>query len=266
MLRSVCQWSAVLALLAASPAVLAQDPAPQPPAPADGQGMAALRDAAAGGKYLFIFFWRQQDAATDAMWKTFSGAMPRLVQSADAAAVRVGDPAEKAVVEKFGVERSPMPLVLAVAPCGAVTKALPLKCDEAQLRQAFVTPCTERCLKGLQDRKLVLLCAQTVAGQDGRWLLPQGVADLRADPQYAQATEVVLLNMAEQAEARLLQELQIDPRKSPFVTVLFAPPGTLVGKFEGAVTKEQIVARLASSQSGSCPGGQCGPGGCGPKR
>ena len=35
--------------------------------------------------------------------------------------MNVGDPAEKALVEKFGVSRSPLPLTLAVAPNGAIT-------------------------------------------------------------------------------------------------------------------------------------------------
>ena len=45
-----------------------------------------------------------------------------------------------------------------------------------------------------------------------------------------------------------------------------APPGTVVGKFDGAVTKNELVAKLASAQSACGPGGKCGPGGCGPKK
>lgn len=59
---------------------------------------------------------------------------------------------------------------------------------------------------------------------------------------------------------------KVDPRTSTSVTVLLAPPGSVVGKFDGAATKEQLVAKLQAAQSDPCAGGKCGPGGCGPKR
>ena len=74
------------------------------------------------------------------------------------------------------------------------------------------------------------------------------------------------MNPEDQAEAALLQELKVDPRTPQAVTVLLAPPGQPVAKFAGAVTKDQIVAKVASAKSGPCAGGKCGPGGCGPKK
>ena len=50
-------------------------------------------------------------------------------------------------MDKFGVSRAPMPLVLALAPNGAITKGFPIKFDEKQLREGFVSPCTAKCLK-----------------------------------------------------------------------------------------------------------------------
>src|SRR5208283_2699955 len=60
------------------------------------------------------------------------------------------------------LSRAPMPLVLAVAPNGAVTGAIPLKLTEAQVGQAFVSPIAAQCLKAVQSRKLVLLCVQPI--------------------------------------------------------------------------------------------------------
>jgi hypothetical protein len=65
-------------------------------------------------------------------------------------------------------------------------------------------------------------------------------------------------------EASFLESLQVDPRTPTAITVLLAPPGQPVATFAGAVTKDQIVAKV---QAGPCAGGQCGPGGCcGPKK
>ena len=180
-------------------------------------------------------------------------------------AINVSDPAEKLIVDKFGVDRSPLPLVLALAPNGAVTKAFPLKFDEKQMSQAFVSPGTAQCLKALQARKLVLLCVQRRAPQVRQVSLQRGVADFVADAQFAGATEIVAVDPGDPAEASFLKDLQVDPRTAGQTTVFLAPPGSVVAKFDGPVTKAQLVAKLQAAQTSCCHGGKCGPGGCGPK-
>ena len=169
------------------------------------------------------------------------------------------------MLTKFAIDRSPLPLVLALAPNGAITKGFPLKFDEKQLLQAFVSPGTADCLKALQARKLVLLCVQSRSPQVRQVSLQQGVADFASDARYAGVTEIVAIDPADPAEASFLHDIQVNPRVAGETTVLLAPPGSVVGMFTGDVTKEQLVAKLASAQSGCCPGGKCGPGGCGPK-
>jgi len=185
---------------------------------------------------------------------------------AESMAVNVTDPTEKTLVTRFGIDRSPVPLVLAFAPNGAITKGLPVKFDEKQLFQAFVSPGTANCLKALQGRKLVLLSVQSRSPHVREVSLQQGVADFASDSRYASATEIVVIDPADPAETSFLQDLQVDPRTATSVTVFLAPPGSVVGKFDGAVTKEQLIAKLQTAQSNPCAGGKCGPGGCGPKR
>jgi hypothetical protein len=226
--------------------------------------MAAIQHAAAADKYLFVFFWKEKSQQTDAMWNAFQPAMNKVADRAEAVAINVSDPADKAMVAKFGLDRSPLPLVLALAPNGAITKGFPLKFDEKQLSQAFVSPGTAQCLKALQSRKLVLLCVQSRSPQVRQVSLQQGVADFAADAQFAGATEIVAVDPGDPAEASFLQDLQV-PRTAGQTTVFLAPPGSVVAKFDGPVTKAQLVAKLQEAQSNPCAGGKCGPGGCGPK-
>ena len=187
--------------------------------------------------------------------------MNKWAESTNSIGVNVTDPNEKLVVDKFGVSRAPMPLVVALAPNGAITKGFPVKFDENQLREGFVSPCTAKCLKCLQDRKLVLLCVQNEKTQFTQAAM-SAAQNFKADARYAKATEIVALNPEDQAEAAFLQDLKVDPRTSQAVTVVLAPPGQPVASFVGAVTKDQIVAKV---QAGPCAGGKCGPGGCCPK-
>lgn len=248
----------VLGLMAAVPAFC-------DPAASASKGLTAMHAAAKANKYLFIFFYEVQDPQTNAMNGVFQAAMSRLAQRADGIAIHMGDAAERPLVEKFRVRGAPMPLVLAIAPTGAATKAFPKQFEETQLDQAFVSPCTAQCMKAIQERHLILLCVQNGTTQFNQEAM-QGVAAFKADPQYTQATEVVTLNPNDRAEQTFLTALQVSPQTPMAVTLLVTPPGTPVARFEGPVTKDQIVAKLASAQSSGCPGGKCGPGGCGPKK
>jgi hypothetical protein len=259
-------------LAISAPAVMAQDRATETPSGRNrtqaGQtspGQAAIDRTTAAQKYAFIFFWKDKTPQTDKAWGILQPAMAKLADSAEVVSIQIADPAEKQVVDKYGVTRAPMPLVLAVAPCGAITKAFPKPFVENELRAAFVSPGTQRCLKALQDRKLVLLCVLNQAAQQGRMTVPQGVQDFKADQRFGRYTEVILVNANDAGEAKFLKEFQVSTHASEPMTVFLAPPGVVVGTFGGAATKETLVAKLAAAQSG-CAGGSCGPGGCGPKK
>ena len=85
----------------------------------------AMRRAAEAGRYLFAFFWKTDDDATVAMRRVFDSATADFANRADCVAVRITEPEQKEVVEEFGLDRAPMPLVLAFAPNGAVTGGFP---------------------------------------------------------------------------------------------------------------------------------------------
>jgi hypothetical protein len=232
---------------------------------AEGQGQPALENAAAMKKFLFIMFWKEKNAQTDRVWSTLQAAAAKYSDLANVVSVQTTDPVEKAIVERFKVSKAPMPLVLAIAPCGAVTRAFPGRLEEKQIAAAFVSPCEQLCMKAIQDNKLVFVCVVYETPKDGEASLPSGVKDFREDKKYTKVTEVVLLNATDKNEADFLKELRIDTKAQKPISVLLAP-GAMIGTFDVSASKQQIVAKLASAQSGCCPGGKCGPGGCCPKK
>ncbi len=230
------------------------------------QGQAAMDKAAAAQKYVFLFFWKDKTPQTEKAWSQVQPALAKMADTAELVSIQITDPAEKRIVDKYGVTRAPMPLVLAIAPCGAITKAFTKTFDENQLRAAFVSSCTQLCLKALQERKLVLVCVVDQASPQDRVTIPKGVEDFRADEKFGPSTEIVLVNAREPSEASFLRDFQVDPRAQKPVIVFLAPPGSMIGTFSGTATKQQLLAKLASAQSDPCAGGKCGPGGCGPKK
>lgn len=236
--------------------VTAGTPATESAAAATSPGAAAIEKAAKDNKYLFIFFYAGQDSQTAAMNGVLQNAMAKLKDRANSTAIYVADPAEKPIVDKFSVRGAPMPLVLAIAPTGAATKAFPSQFEEAQLEQAFVSPCTAKCMRAIQDRHSILLCVQNGKTQFNQEAM-QGVEAFKADPQYTRGTEVVVLNPADEAEQPFLQALQVDPRTSAAVTLLVTPPGAPVARFVGAVTKAEIEVKVKQAQSGCGPACSC---------
>jgi len=171
--------------------------------PSASKGLAAIDEAVRDGKYLFIFFWKANDEQSRNMYGVFQSAMKKWSESTNSIGVQITDSNEKPVVDKFGISRAPVPLVLALAPNGAITKGFPLKFTEQQLQEAFVSPCTARCMKALQDRKLVLLCVQSQQTQFSQAAL-QGARSFKADERFAQATEVVTIDPGDGSEASFL--------------------------------------------------------------
>jgi hypothetical protein len=219
-------------------------------------GAAAIAKAAKANKYLFIFFYTGQDSQTATMNGVFQTAMAKMTDRADSTAIYAADPAEKAIIDKFAVRGAPMPLVLAIAPTGAATRAFPKKFEEAQLQEAFVSPCTAKCMKAIQDRQSILLCVQNGKTQSSQEAM-QGVEAFKADPQYTKGTEIVVLNPADNAEQPFLKALQVDPQTTTAVTLLVTPPGAPVARFAGAVTKGEIEAAVKAAQSSCGPGCSC---------
>jgi hypothetical protein len=219
---------------------------------------AAIDRASKANKYIFLFFYRADDEPTQAARKIFDAAMEKLADRAASAAVNITDVRERALVAKYGLNRSPMPLVLAMAPNGAVTRGFPRQFTEAQLETAFVSPGMQKCLRALQDRKMVFVCVQNESTQHNTEAM-QGVHEFAADPQYAKTSAIVTVDPADAAEESFLKQLKADPKTSEAVTVFLAPPGTLVGTYTGETKKDVLVAAAKTAAKGCAPGGSCCP-------
>ncbi len=139
-----------------------------------------------------------------------------------------------------------MPLMLAVAPNGAVTASFAKRLDANRLDDAFVTPTMTRCMLAMQNRKLVLLC---VHGGE-QTAPPPGVAEFQAIPCYQNDTEIVHMQTVDPAETKFLSELEIPRNARGTTTVFMAPPGAMLGKYPANVTTAQLIEKLKAAGQG----------------
>ncbi len=242
-----------------------QSPPPNPAskaAPAADNGVSALRRAAEAKQYRFAFIYEENDEATRDARKTFDGALKKMTPVPKSVAVDRSDPTEKEMVEQFKLEAAPMPLVLAIAPNGAVTAGIKgADLTEARLLDAVASPGMQQCLKALQEGKLVLICLQNGQTKANEAAM-KGVNEFKADPQFAEATELVKVDPADAKEAKLLAQLKTDPKAKTASTALIAPPGMVVTRVDGATSKAGLEAALKKATACCSPGSGC----CSPPR
>lgn len=259
-ISSIIAAFGLCSLAAETPQTAPPAPVPQS-APASDTGSAVLRHAAEADQYLFVFFYEKDDDATRAARKTFDEAVKKVTPTPQSVAVNRNDPAEKEIVEQFGVGRAPMPLVLAIAPNGAVTGGFrSADLTEQRLLDAVATPGMQQCLKALQERRLVFVCLQN-GRTEANDAAMKGVNDFKADARFAQATVIVTVDPSDPKEVKFLARLKADPRARLASTAFLAPPGVILAKVDGPTSKDSLVASLMKAMA-SCGSG-CGSG-CGP--
>jgi hypothetical protein len=207
----------------------------------------AMQAAAEQGKFAFLLFHRTDDAATSQMAEQLTQGVGGRQDQALMAYVNVAEPAEKAIIEKLGVSRTPLPLTLAIAPNGAITGVFVQKLGAASVDQAIVSPAMMASMKSLQEGKIVVVCVH----ESREVGVPGAVTQIKKDPHYANRTTTVSLLAADPAEAKFLSNMKIKAAAVQGVTmVVLAPPGVLVDKFDATATGSQISAALA--KAGKC--------------
>lgn len=207
-----------------------------------------LDAAAAEGKFTFIVFSKDESPALKAMTQTASSGIAKRADRATLTFARVNDPADAALVAKFDLARAPMPLTLAVAPNGAITGMFPRELKDENIDASLVTPTMTKCMKSLQENKLVFVCVQTTP----TGVIPAAVKELQSDAHFKDRISVSTMQVRDPNETMFVSQMQLDAKtvKGPMIVVL-APPGMLIGKYDAnAVTKTQLA--LAISEAGKC--------------
>lgn len=205
----------------------------------------AIDAAAQERQYTFILFYRVNNAVKQGMERVLQRSLSQR-QDATVVPVQIGNAAEQALVQRFDASRTPLPAVVALAPNGAVTGVFPQRLTPQQIAMAIVSPGEAECVKALQEKKLVLMCVHPV----NEITIPDGVRQFVADEEYKDRTQVVNLQADDAAEARFLQQLNLPNGLSSVGVVVMAPPGVMVGTFDGTVTQEALLQKLAAA--GKC--------------
>lgn len=227
---------------------------------------AAAAQAATAGKHFFIYCYApgKDDAK---IRKAFQETLQHLGETATSFNVNVKDATLASFVERFHLKQAPLPLVLVLAPNGAIESALPKdRISSPALLSAIASPSFQRCLLGIQHGKLVVLCV--VKGDPSAKSLraPSGALDFVRDPANQERTRLVVVDPSNPAEAGWLPRLRIDPNSKDPITCLLAPPGSILGTLPGYPSKKDIAEAIEKGRNPmmGAPGQPGGPSGAAP--
>lgn len=223
-------------------------------------GTNAIQQASNADKHLFIFFYKDHSSRTTQAQTAFDQTMKQIGDKALSAKINITNAEEKDIVDKYDLKKTPMPFVLVLAPNGAVTGGFPSSFTQDQLLSSITSPGAAACLKALQQRKLVILSLQNSRTANNEEAL-RGAKELKADPQFQTATEIVLIDPTSPEEHAFLNQFGVNLDSTQALTVLIAPPSTVIGTYVGPTSKAQFVSDLKQATAGCCGPGGCCPGG-----
>ncbi len=171
------------------------------------------------------------------------------------------DPANSALVKKYGVTGAPLPLILIFARNGAMAGGI-LANQASADKLVKMVPSLKKAdvLKILQSGSSVLISASTPGMSDESNVLSSCQSTCG---ELKGKCEIVIIDLTDQSEETFLKELKIDPNASKPVTIVINSQGQLTGKFDGPVEVGQLVqAATKKVSSGCCPpssGKTCAP-------
>src|ERR1035437_9177724 len=99
----------------------------------------------------------------------------------------------------------------------------------------FVSDGMASVLKVLQSGKLAAVCIQNSKTKHNKESLA-AAQGLNNQAQFRGAVEIVKIDPSDRSEAKLIQTCKVDASSDSAQIVIIAPPGKVMGKFDGTAT------------------------------
>lgn len=217
----------------------------------------AIADAASTNQFLLLTFYESDNAEFATMTSTVSAFNRSTSARCVNYTANVSEQSNRELANKYGIRATDFPIVLIIAPTGAITGGYPKNVTGDQLNQSVnVSVLMQRVLKSLQDQKVTLVALQnklTTANVES-W---QGVNEFVNDTLYKKSATSIMVDPATRESQDFIKQCQIVAPLTQATVVVLMPPGRIGKIFTGKVTKDEIVKALASCASGCKPGGAC---------
>jgi len=211
----------------------------------------AIAQAQQNGDFLYILFYEKKDNSFQEMQKTVQAFSKNSAKAAKTYAALTTDSKESDVIQKYGINRAPLPVLLAFAPNGAITGGFPQKVTEQQLSDCMVSKLIMKILKTVQAKKVALVLLQNKNTKFNTETANVAV-EFSKDERLIGLVDIIKQDPSDGDIKEFLTQCKIESTTKDAATVLIVPPGKIGGVYSGNVTKETLIAGLASCSGGGC--------------
>ncbi len=224
----------------------------------------ALEQASDADRYLIVFFKgarpgvRRRLSIGDSTPAVINEALKKWKRKLSTHTVDLNDQASQEDAKAYGVDTGP--LVLILAPNGAITGHFHGLKSLADVERSFVSPTMADILKAMQGSKVIFLRVLNDESEGRKETIKatDAVGKLLKD-----SAAVVTLDPGSDEDSRLVEMLGLKPPLSEAVTFVVSPKGQIVDRIDGAPSRRQVLAGFQKALAGGSGCGGGGGGGCG---
>ena len=209
---------------------------------------AQLRSAAELGKTTYVMFHRDNNPATQRMSQVVESVVQQNADKSTWFQVNLADPEGAELVRRFDATRIPLPAVFGLAPNGAVTGVYRMQVHPQQLQTALLTRGHAEMVKALQNQKVVVAVFQPATGGS----LPAGVQEFCQNADFSGQVQVIEVAAGNPEEAPFFSRMKVHPQLTAPVVLLFVPPGSHLGTFNGDVSGSFLAQKVHNSGKCNC--------------
>lgn len=203
--------------------------------------------------YTFLFFGDTKTEEGEKMHATLEGITQELInKKVDIVEVTPNDPKEGKLINLFKIQESPV--VLIIAPNGAVTGYFSKTVDKKALVESLISLKETEIIKSLQEGRVVFLCFYRDKEPDFAAIKTKlkAVAD-----NFKGAVNVIYASSGDKKEEKLREKFEMSSGTTTVIIII--PPGRAVAKLEGSdITKANLMRAIYAA----CGAGGCSPSGC----
>lgn len=218
----------------------------------------AIELAKNSNRYLLLLFYNGEDKSFELMDKEIDNFINNSSNSILKYKVLTTEGKENSVIKKFGVDRAPLPVVLVLAPNGAITGGFPESVTNQQLEKSIVSELTMKILKPLQEQKIVLVSLQNKKTKFNREST-NALNDFSSDSRLRGSVDIIKEDPDNTEIKDFLKQCKLEKKITEATIVFLVPPGSIAGVFTGKITKDTLIAALSKCGSGGCGTAPCGP-------
>jgi hypothetical protein len=211
----------------------------------------AIESSQANRQYLLVLFHDKTDDSYQQMENAITDFQHSSSENIQVYKALTTDLKEADIINKYGINRAPLPVTLVFAPNGAITGGFPKQITREQLEQSIVSELIMKILKSIQANKVVLVILKNSTTKFNNEVTEAANA-FSMDKRLNGLVDIIQQNPKESEINDFLSQCSLDKNMTEASVALIVPPGKIGGVYSGKITKETLIAGLASCSGGGC--------------